>query len=186
MEDTGRLTFWEALYLLSTNPSLLYAKIGIEKGIWHSLFCYSVVCAFVLLVSLLANALFNIFIRPIPILESNSFLLLQIGCALLSVILLFLYATAMHLVLKGLGGVGTFEETFRITAYCTIPTILLSLIPVFGFVTGLLISSVLVAFGLRLSHNVSTIRAAFAVAVPIAALTLLLIMGIIPLYLAIY
>ena len=185
MEDTGRLMFWEALYLISTNPSLLYAKIAIEKGIGKSLFRYSLVCGFVLAVSLLSNALFNIFIRPIPILESNSFFFVQVGCALLSIVLLFLYAFSMHLILKGLGGVGTFEETFRITAYCTIPTILLSLIPVIGFICGLLISSVLVAFGLRLSHNVSIIRAAFAVAVPVVVFALLLILGVIPLYLAI-
>jgi len=84
---------------------------------------------------------------------------------------IFLMAAIVHLLLRLLGGAPYgFETTFRVTAYVSGATNLLSflgLLPFVGIYLTLLIPAVYTIFGLAQAHQISNSKAATAVLIPV-------------------
>lgn len=96
----------------------------------------------------------------------------------ISVIGTFVYSLIVHWVVKLMKGKGNFVDTYNACTYSLVPSVLLSVIPLIGFL-AIIYSIILMTFGLSSYHNISKGKAVFAALIPLIISFVLVILLII-------
>ncbi|RLG13243.1 MAG: hypothetical protein DRN71_05240 [Candidatus Nanohalarchaeota archaeon] len=124
--------------------------------------------------------IFSIFTSLIAMVGSDSLLSGVIGLVISPVIvliivipLMFLMALIYHILLKIVGGNGTYESTFKVIAYSSVPA-LLSWIPYVGWVLGFY-QLYIVLTGYSKVHNISALRVLMVLLIPVIILIIIFI-----------
>ena len=122
----------------------------------------------------------TVFTSLINIIDSDTLLSGLMALAISPVIVLiivipfiFILALIYHLLLKIVGGNGTYESTFRVMAYSSVPA-LFSWIPFVGGIIGFY-QLYIALVGYSKVHNISALRALIALLIPIIILIIILI-----------
>ncbi len=169
--------FFHTVSLLITRPGEAFTRMRLEGGLMDPLLfgliggCIAYVVSLVFQVLLESipgypgdNAMFHIF-------GLNPWVLLVIFAVVspVSVLLgLFIGAGILHLCLMLLGGANRpFEATLRVVCYTGGSANLFSMIPVCGWLIGLVYTIVLETIGLSRAHQITTGKALLAVLLPI-------------------
>lgn len=175
---------FEKIKYLFSNPQGFFENVKdatIGKSL--SLYCIAFVIGVVLLIGVsmafsglsLSRGYFGV----------SYFGLFGIGYAIimfvLSLIWLFIYAGIAHLLAKGVGGNGSFTDSYNAVTYSLIPPLFLMFIPIIGWL-GIIYSIVLMCFGFAEYHNISKGKAVVPVLVP---LVIGVIVGGVLLYIAV-
>lgn len=87
----------------------------------------------------------------------------------------FVYSGIVHLALKVMKGEGRFTDTYNACTYSLIPTVIISLLPVIGFLS-FIYAIVLATIGLSEYHQVSKVKAAISAIIPIIVVVALFTM----------
>ncbi len=88
----------------------------------------------------------------------------------------FVYAGISHLVVRGLGGSGSFVDSYNVCTYSLIPCLIISLIvPYIGWLS-IIYSIILMSFGLSEYHGISRGRAVIAALLPVIIVFVLFVL----------
>jgi len=124
--------------------------------------------------------LVTVFTSLINIMDSDTLLSGLMALAISPVIVLivvipvmFILASIYHILLKIVGGDGTYESTFRVMAYSSVPA-LFSWIPFVGWILWFY-QWYIALVGYSKVHNISTLRALVVLLIPIITLLIIVI-----------
>ena len=88
----------------------------------------------------------------------------------------FVYAGISHLVAKGVGGNGSFVDSYNVCTYSLIPCSIISfMVPYIGWLS-IIYSIILMSFGLSEYHNISKGRAVIAALLPVIIVFVLFVL----------
>lgn len=179
--------FLDRLKYLFTSPSTFFDKIGSE-GILNALLTYT--ATFLVIHALSA---FRSFFRPHAIhynplnapmftsmfgyhgyetLTPFLWVLIQL---VLSLAIIFIYAGLIFLMVKLSKGQGSYADTFKIIAYSLVPSNIISIIPFIGLLS-IFYSIVLMMFGVKELHQLSSVKAVTSVLLPSFVILMLLVL----------
>lgn len=179
VKTNAEFGFWDKIKYVFSDPNLFFEKIKLEQGIKNSILMYAIVGAFFSvisfaftfgMISLMAGGygglgLYGFFNPALP------FVILIIGLAMT-----FLYSGLIHAIMIAFKGEGTYTNSYNVYAYSMIPYLILSVIPMVGFL-AIIYSIVLMIIGISKVHNVSRGKAALACLLP-AVLVIGLLIGL--------
>jgi hypothetical protein len=164
--------FWDKLKYLFSNPNLFFDKIKTERGIKNSLLMYSIIGAFFSVVSYVlsfigsSTALTNFASMGA---SSGFYIMLVYAMPLIffgiGVLITFLYSALIHITLIAFKSQSGYAETYKVYTYSMIPGVILSVIPLVGYIS-LIYSFIIMTLGISKLHNVSKGKAALAVLLP--------------------
>ncbi len=159
-----KLPITDKFRLIFSNPVKFFHSVN-DATISNSLIMYVVIAAIISLISVgLSFLLSSIFLYRI-IGFGIGFLFYPIFFGI-NLALTFVYAGITHLIVKLLKGEGSYVNTYNVTAYSMVPSLVLSIIPIIGFFS-LIYSIVLMVFGLSIQHNISKGKATIAALMPV-------------------
>ena len=98
--------------------------------------------------------------------------LIIVCAACIGVLLSFISAGFLHLFAKLFGGRGDYIDTYKIVAFSSTASIF-SLIPLMGGLVSAAVGAVLVYYGLRVLHKLSTVRAILVIFMPLILISIL-------------
>ncbi|MEA1894009.1 MAG: YIP1 family protein [Euryarchaeota archaeon] len=107
-----------------------------------------------------------------------------IAAPIFGIIVLFIFGLMFHVCFKIVGGSGNYEGTVRIMAYASAVEAV-SWIPIIGWIIALY-AIYLAIVGGTFVHNITTLRSAMAIFIPIAVLTIIAVLLIVMLGMALF
>lgn len=175
LNSTGQLPFLDKIKYVFTSPSTLFEGIRNERGIGTAL-----------LTLLGLTTVFSIlgYIMNLTLHSSDwgmygqgtalyGFIFIPIGI-LFGIIMGFVIAAIIHVFIKIFGGQADFATTYRILAYSSIPSLMLSIIPLIGWLS-FIYSLILDVMGISMLHSISKGKAVAAMLLPIVILFILIL-----------
>lgn len=180
IKNSPTLDFWDKIKYIFSNPRFFFDNIRTEPGIKNSLIMYSIVGLFMTSISFLYSFLSDNFGAGILGTMSDifglPFIALGIAFFIIGIIVTFVYAGMIHIVVFAFKGRGKYSDTYNVYAYSSVPSLILSVIPVVGTLTYIY-SFVLTIIGISRIHNISTGKSILACIWPILLLLGIVIIG---------
>lgn len=168
--------FGEKLKLIFGNPAGFFKRVR-EKSIWKSLGLFVLVQVLLLMIGFFLQLFFMSLVGGglMGSIASSVFALVFLGIAIVG---LFAYSGISHLIARGLGGQGSFTDTFNAVAYSSIPAMIFGIIPLVIYISWIY-AVILIAFGISEYHKISKGKAAVPAIVPPLALIVLIVVLIV-------
>ncbi|MEA3325656.1 MAG: YIP1 family protein [Euryarchaeota archaeon] len=113
----------------------------------------------------------------IALITFGSMFVAVIAAPIFGIIMLFIFGLMFHICFKIVGGSGSYEGTVRIMAYASAVEAI-SWIPIIGWIIGLY-AIYLGIVGGTFVHNITTLRSAIAIFIPIVVLTTIAVLLIV-------
>ena len=93
------------------------------------------------------------------------------------IVALFIYTGIIHFIIKLMGGSGRYSDTFNAGTYSLIPFIIISIIPIIGFIS-IIYSIVLMTIGLAEYHGISKTKACITALLPVLVVVIIFVLFI--------
>lgn len=171
--ERGReeLDYFEKIKYLFSNPKGFFENVR-DEGIGKSLTMYTVMGLIVVLFSMGISFIFSRsafgYLGVFSLFGFYGFgglfyfiILLVIGIAET-----FVYSGISHIMAKGLGGEGSYIDSYNAVSYSLIPSLFFLVIPFIGWL-GIIYSVVLMSFGLSEYHGIPKGKAVWAALLPL-------------------
>lgn len=171
----------EKLKLLFSKP-IEFFNVVREPKITKSMVSFLIVSASVLLISFAISFITMIIsygaVGNLGFMLSSSFLIILLILIFAST---FIFSGIYYLVVKLFKGTGTYTDTYNAYTYSLIPGIILSVIPIVGYLF-FIYSIVLMVFGFSRYHNISKGKAVLVVLIPIIPVIILIVVFVLFLF----
>ena len=164
---TASLNYFEKIKFLFSTPKEFFNVVR-EPNIGRAIGLYFVISLIVLGVSFG----FSFILRGVYYSSLTNFFtggFYSVFFAIVYILLFsftFIYAGISYAIIKGFKGEGSYVDTYNACTYSLVPGILLSIIPLAGFLS-LIYSIVIMTFGFSRYHSISSGKAVTAVMIPI-------------------
>jgi len=165
--NQNNFEFWDKINYLFTKPSLFFERIKSEPGIGGAFIAYIItlitaITLFYFMTFTLSSYFFGNysygylgFLLPIYLLIGLGFV---IGFG-------FAYSGIVHGIIRIFNGKGSFADTYKIYAYSSIPSTIISTIPFIGWLS-IIYTIYLAIIGTESLHNITKGKAAIAWIMP--------------------
>ena len=165
----------DKIKMIIKEPTKFFSKIRSEQE-YKEPFLYYALLSFIL--SILSTAVS--FLTGL----SNDIVFTFIGLWISFLILIFLGTAVIHIFVYLFGGRGGYLNSFKSATYAATPALLLGWIPIIEFIAGIYSAFYLYPKGLSILHEISFVKAFFAVLLPaviiISTILILAIAGVFP------
>jgi len=154
--------------LLFSNPTSVFKSFK-DGGIGKSLILFLIVSAIYLAAVYGLQAILSIgggFGQMYGLMGMGYFFGFAGAIFILVFVSTFIYSGMSHLILKLMGGQGRYFDTYNVYTYSAIPAMLIAMLPIIGII-GFVYSIIIMIFGFKEYHNVSTGKAVTAAILPL-------------------
>lgn len=182
-ESKNNVSYMDKFKMIFSAPSEFFSTVR-EANIGHSIALYLIIAVIMAVVKygtyyyFARFALFSIFGYL------GGFLGL-FGLSVISFISLFIYSGIAHGIVKLFGGRGNYVDTFNIIAYSSVPALILSAIPLVGYL-AFIYTIVLGTIGISIQHDISKGKAVASLLLPGAILLVILIIILISVLISVF
>lgn len=162
----------EKLKLLFSKP-IEFFNVVREPKIIKSMLFFLTISTSVLFISLAINLMIMVIygaMNNLGFMLSSGFLIILLILTFAST---FVFSGIYYLVIRLFKGTGTYTDTYNAYTYSIIPWVILSVIPIIGYLS-FVYSMVLIIFGFSRYHNISKGKAVLVVLIPIIPVIILI------------
>lgn len=168
-----KLPIIDKIKLIFSNPSLFFKSVN-EHTISNSLIMYIIIAAILSAINIALSFVLSYGVLRQIIGIGISFFIYPVFLGI-GIILTFAFAGITHLAIKLMKGEGSYVNTYNVTVYSLIPFLILSIIPIIGFLS-IIYSIVLMTIGFSIQHNISKGKSVIAALMPLIIIFVLAVL----------